>query len=117
MFELNEKSKIIKNLLAFNVAFVLLFASINSSASIQPILNQDGNLGISSQMIVYGVQVLTSLVFPQIVCDFIGYKFAMVLSEVFQLTYICMQIYPTWATLTPSILNLFLFFFTVSDFV
>jgi hypothetical protein len=82
-----------------------LFASLNSSASIQSILNQEGNLGLISQLIVYGVQVLTSLVFPQIVCDLIGYKFALALSEAFQLAYICMQIYPTWATLTTSILN------------
>jgi len=69
MLQFNERSQIIKNFLAFNVSFVLLFASLNSSASIQSILNQEGNLGLISQMIVYGVQVLTSLVFPQIVCD------------------------------------------------
>ena len=111
MLKLNEKSQIIKNFLAFNVSFVLLFASINSTASVQPILNQDGNLGIISQMIVYGVQVLTSLVFPQIVCDLIGYKFALALSEVFQLTYICMQIFPTWGSLTTSIVYTFFILF------
>ena len=102
MFKLSEKWNLLKNFMCVNVSIVLLFSSINSSAIIQPILNKDEGLGLAAQMIVYGTQMFTSLVFPQIVCDLIGYKLALTLSQIFQFAFIAMQIIPTWVTLTPS---------------
>ena len=102
MFKLNEKRRLLKNFMCVNLSILLLFSAINSSAIIQPILNEDGNLGLTAQMIVYGTQMFTSLVFPQIVCDLIGSKFALLLSQIFQFAFIAMQAIPSLATLTPS---------------
>jgi hypothetical protein len=102
MLKLNKKQIIIKNFIAINVSFLLIFAAVNSTASIQPVLNQDGNLGTTSQMIIFCVQMLTSLVFPQLIIETLGFKIGLVLSEFLQLTYIAVQIYPKSFTLIPS---------------
>lgn len=102
--KLKERSTIIKNFVAINVSFVLLFAAVNCAASFQPILNQDGNLGTISQSITYAVQIVTSLVLPQVICELIGFKYALVLGELLHFTYISIQIYPKWFTLIPSTL-------------
>ena len=108
MIELSEKQAIIKNFIAINLSFLFLFAAVNSTASIQSVLNQDGNLGTISQMILFGVQILTSLVLPQLIIETLGFKIGLVLSELLQLAYIGIQIYPKSYTLIPSRFNLIL---------
>jgi hypothetical protein len=102
MIELSQKQAIIKNFIAINLSFLLLFAAVNSTANIQPVLNQDGNLGTISQMVLFSVQVLTSIVLPQLIIEFLGFKIGLILSELLQLPYIAIQIYPKSFTLIPS---------------
>jgi hypothetical protein len=45
MIKLSEKSTILKNYIAINVAVTILFAAFNSASSIQPIINQDAGYG------------------------------------------------------------------------
>jgi hypothetical protein len=45
MFKLSDRLIIIKNYVAINLAFLLLFASRNSISSIQPIIYAEKNLG------------------------------------------------------------------------
>ena len=110
MVKLSKAGRIKKNFIAIAASYVALFAAINSTASIQPVLNQDGNLGTTSQMVLFAVNVATSLVIPQAICDLVGFKFALALGEFFQLTYVALQIYPTWYTLIPSTIFAFLIF-------
>ena len=105
MIKLTQKQIIIKNFLAINVSFLLLYAAVNSTASIQPVLNQDGNLGTISQMVSFGVQIFSSLVLPQLIIEAIGFKFGLALAEFLQLTYIGIQLYPKAYTLIPSSFN------------
>ena len=99
---LNEKARIIKNLIAINASFLFIFASINSIASIQPVLNQHENLGVTSQTVIFAVQLITCLVFPMIVIEMLGFKWTMALGELFFLSYIVFQALPEWYTLIPS---------------
>ena len=94
--------KITKNFVAINVAFVLLFSAVNCTNSIQPIINQDGNLGTISQSVIFGVQIVTSLVLPQVICELIGFKFALTVGEICLMTYILVQVYPSWYTFMPG---------------
>ena len=100
--KLSKKQTIIKNFMAINISFLLLFAAFDSTSSVQPVLNQTASLGISSQMTVFGVQILTSLVIPNLITDAIGYKFGLALSEALLLCYVVVQLYPTWFTLIPG---------------
>jgi hypothetical protein len=110
MLKLNDKQRIIKNLIAINVAYVLLFASVNSTASVQPILNQDENLGVTSQMVSFISEIITTLVIPLIICETIGFKYGLMLGQTCHLCYVCSQLYPVWTTLIPSNLNYKFFF-------
>ena len=102
IIKLEDKQKIIKNFVAINVSFVLVFSAVNCTNSIQPIINRNQSLGTISQSIIYAVQILTSLVLPQVICEIIGFKFALALGELLHLTYILAQISPSWYTFIPT---------------
>ncbi len=99
---LSKKATIIKNLIAINASFLFIFSAINSVASVQTVLNQKENLGVTSQVVIFAVNALTCLVFPSIVIDMIGFKWTMALAEVFFLCYIGFQALPEWYTLMPG---------------
>jgi hypothetical protein len=99
---MSKKWTIIKNYIAINLSFVLLFAAINSTGSIQPIINQDQNLGTTGQIVSFSVQMLTCLVLPQVVIELVGFKMALVIGEVLETTYIIIQIHLRWWTLIPA---------------
>lgn len=105
MIQLSQKARILKNLVAINASFLFIFAAVNSVASVQKVLNQEQNLGITSQNVIFATQILTSLVIPSIVFDQIGYKWSMVIAELFFLSYIGFQAYPSWYTFMPSTIN------------
>jgi hypothetical protein len=101
-FKLSKRQTILKNFVAINVSFVLLFSAINCVNSIQPIINRVDSLGVISQSVIYAVQIVTSLVLPQVICELIGFKFTLMLGEVLHLTYVLAQIEPTWASFIPT---------------
>lgn len=105
IFELDDKKRIIKNLIAINIAYVLLFSSVNSTASVQPILNQNENLGVTSQMVSFITEIITTLVLPLIICETFGFKYGLMLGQACHLCYVSSQLYPVWSTLIPSNLN------------
>ena len=99
---LSKKAIIIKNLIAINASFLFIFASLNSVASVQTVLNQKENLGVTSQVVIFAVNTLTCLVFPSIVVEIIGFKWTMALAELFFFCYIGFQALPEWYTLMPG---------------
>ena len=104
-FELSDRSKIIKNLISINISFVFIFSAMNASASVQPVLNQSHNLGLITRSMLYGVQIVTSLVVPGVVCEYLGHKWALFISELCFFFYIGFQAFPSWETLIPSKIN------------
>ena len=100
--KLKKDQRIIKNFVTINVAFVLLFSAVNCTNSIQPIINFDQSLGTISQSIIYAVQILTSLVLPQVICELVGFKWALALGEILHLSYVLVQIEPNWYTFMPA---------------
>ncbi len=107
-FKLSEKAKIYKNFIAFNCATILTFAAYDTVASVSSVLNQDQSLGTTSQSIVYFVQFITALVWPQICIEVIGFKYTLVASQLCYLLFFFANAFPNWATIIPS--NFFLFF-------
>ena len=102
MIKLSEKNKIIKNLLAVDISFMLILAAINCVSVIQPVLNQDGGLGLASQSVNFGTAIIGSIVIPSIVCKIFGFKWGMFIGECLILTYVAFQALPKWETLIPS---------------
>ena len=103
MIKLNQKQRISKNLLAASISFLFIYSAVNSAAAVQPILNQDDNLGLVSQSSLYAAQIFTALVIPAVVCEKFGFKWSLFIGELCFLTYIALQAYPKWETLIPSI--------------
>lgn len=102
MIRLSEKQKIIKNFVAFNLSFVLIFASFDDIAMIASVLNQDGRLGNVSQAVLYVFQFLTALVWPQVFIDIIGFKFSLAIAECGFLIFFIANAFPSWYTLMPT---------------
>jgi hypothetical protein len=99
---LNKRQRILKNFVAINVSFVLLFSAINCVNSIQPVINRVDSLGVISQSVIYAVQIVTSLVLPQVICELVGFKFTLMLGEILHLTYVIAQIEPSWFSFMPT---------------
>jgi hypothetical protein len=99
---LSPKAYIIKNFIAINVSFVLVHAATNCVNSIQSIVNQDENLGTISQSVNFAFNIVTSLVLPQLIRELFGFKLALAFGEFLALTYVIVQIYPSWFTFIPS---------------
>ncbi|RMZ96116.1 UNC93 [Brachionus plicatilis] len=99
---LNEKQTVYKNFIAFNICFILIFASFDVIAMISSVLNQDGSLGNGSQAIVYLVQFLTGLVWPQVIIELIGFKFTLMLAQTCYLVFFIANTFPAWSTLIPG---------------
>ena len=97
----HERFNILKNYIAISIAFSCLFAAINSVATIQPILNQDQNLGSTGQIITFSVQIIASLILPQILIQFLGFKWALIFAELLQASYVAIQIHVRIYTLVP----------------
>jgi hypothetical protein len=102
MIHLSEKQKIIKNFVAFNLSFVLIFASFDDIAMIASVLNQDGRLGNVSQAVLYVFQFLSALVWPQVFIEIIGFKFSLAIAECGFLLFFIANAFPSWFTLMPT---------------
>jgi hypothetical protein len=99
--KLNEKGKLIKNFVAYNLASILVFASYDAVANMASSLNQNENLGTTSQALIYATQFLTSFILPQVIIELVGFKYTLVISELCYLVFFSSNIYPSWLTLIP----------------
>ena len=99
---LKEKNSLIKNLIAFSAVYLFLFAAVNSTISIQSVLNQNGGLGNLSSTVAFIFQLITCIVLPQFIVDLIGYKWTLVISEIAYTVYVSSNIYPKYFTMLPG---------------
>ena len=88
-----KKWIIVKNFLAINIAFVLVFSSKNSINSLQPLIHQEKNLGNIGQLVSFCVNIATSLVLPQVLIELIGFKFTLALGVFLTSTFVIVQIF------------------------
>jgi hypothetical protein len=94
-----QKWILIKNYLIFNVSFVLVFTCRNSVGSLQPLIHQDKNLGNIGQFVTFCINLVTSLVLPQVLIESIGYKFTLALGIILTTSFTIVQIYLNMTTL------------------
>ena len=106
MLNLTPKKRVLKNFSSIVLTYVLLFACANSNSSVQPIFNQEKNLGTTSkffkclkysnffnlnnfvirgQMLLFISQTLTTLVLPLVICETIGFKYSLILAQLLHL--------------------------------
>ena len=103
---LSPKQSIIKNILAFDVSFMLIYAALNGLVSVQSVLNKDGGLGLLSLTVAFVTQILTCIVFPQAVVELAGFKGSLILSEICATLYVASNMYPIAHILLPGDLTI-----------
>jgi len=101
-FELSAKKRVIKNLFAFNIAFFLTFTATNAITSIQNVLNKTGGLGITVQVVSFTTQMFSCLCFPQMICQLLGFKWALALAQCGLLTFLSINLLPSWYSMIPA---------------
>ena len=99
---LSEQGRIIKNLISFSTVYLFMFSAVNTTLSIQSVLNQDKGLGTISSTVAFSVQLITCLVLPLFISDLIGFKWTLVISESCYLLYIASNFYPRYYTSLPG---------------
>ena len=91
-----------KNLGLISIAFLLLFAGVNSLQNLQSSINVGEGLGPVGLTVIY-VSVLISGVFlPPLLFSKFGTKWSMVASMFGFLAYTAAAFHATWATIIPS---------------
>lgn len=96
-----EKVNLIKNVIAFNLSFVLIYASLNCVTTIQSVIIEDGTLAIVTQITRFVVQLIGSFVLPQVCYEKYGSKWTLALSELLAFIYLAAQIFPKWSVFIP----------------
>ena len=109
--KLSPKATAAKNFMAITTGFVLLFAASNCITSIQSIVNQNQSLGTISQSVTFACSILTALILPQLIRESLGFKLAFMLGEFLMLSYVAVQIYPSWFSFIPCKFSIYTFFF------
>ena len=90
---------IIKNVVVVSFAFLLLFTSFQSLQNLQSSLNQEGNLGLYSLIIIYAALILSCMFIPPAMIGRIGCKWTLAASMACYAAFIAANYYPRWYTL------------------
>lgn len=90
---------IIKNVVVVSFGFLLLFTSFQSLQNLQSSLNQEGNLGLYSLIIIYAALILSCMFVPPAMIGRIGCKWTLAVSMACYAAFIAANYYPRWYTL------------------
>ncbi|XP_015917449.2 UNC93-like protein [Parasteatoda tepidariorum] len=97
-----SKLRILKNLIALSIGFLLLFSAYLGLANLQSTLNIDENVGLISLSTLYGAMIISSLFLPKLIIRKYGLKSTLVMCSLVCVPYICANFYPRIYTLVPA---------------
>ncbi|XP_063297848.1 protein unc-93 homolog A-like [Pelobates fuscus] len=92
----------LKNILVIAFGYLLIYISFGGLQTLQSSLNSHGGLGVVSLSVIYGSQILSSVVFTPYVIRKLGCKWTVTISMCFYITYTLANFYPKWYTLIPT---------------
>jgi hypothetical protein len=101
-FKLTEKQKLFKNFFAYNLSFVLIFASFDAICATVGVLKKSECMGTITQTVLHSSNLLSSLVLPQILTTTLGFKWSLAMAEVFYLLYFASNVTFTYWILIPG---------------
>ncbi|XP_013389655.1 protein unc-93 homolog A isoform X2 [Lingula anatina] len=96
------KKKIIKNLTLLCVAFVFMFAAVQSLFALQSSLNKDEGLGVYGLAIVSIAVIVSCLFVPSPMISLLGCKWTIVTAMFCYVLYIAGNFYAVWGTMVPA---------------
>jgi hypothetical protein len=90
------KYTIIKNYLIICLSMCLFLTSINGINSVSGVISKNKNLGLVSQALYYGTYGLSAFLVPQILINFMSFKWTIISGYALQLFFVCFKVYPNW---------------------
>lgn len=103
-FKPREKWRILWNIFALSIAFMIQFTAYQGTANLQSSINSDQGLGTASLSCVYASLVLSNIFLPVLMVKWLGCKWTVCLSFWFYIPYIAAQFYATFGTFIPAAL-------------
>lgn len=97
-----EKWRILKNVTAVSLAFMVQFTAFQGTANLQSSINAKDGLGTTSLSSVYTALVLSCMFVPTFVIKRLTVKWTLCLSMLCYAPYIAAQFYPRFSTLVPA---------------
>lgn len=90
------KFNIIKNYLIVCISMCFFLISINGINSVSGVISKNKNLGLVSQALYYGIYGLSAFLLPQILINFMSFKWTLISGYSLQLFFVCFKVYPNW---------------------
>ncbi|KAL1130888.1 hypothetical protein AAG570_012129 [Ranatra chinensis] len=97
-----EKWRILKNIAAVSLAFMVQFTAFQGTANLQSSINAAGGLGTVSLSAIYAALVVSCIFVPTFVIKRLTVKWTLCLSMLCYAPYIGSQFYPQFYTLVPT---------------
>jgi len=97
-----EKWRILKNIAAVSLAFMVQFTAFQGTANLQSSINAKDGLGTVSLSAVYAALVLSCMFVPTFLIKRLTVKWTLCLSMLCYVPYIGFQFYPQFYTLVPA---------------
>ncbi|XP_047114462.1 UNC93-like protein [Schistocerca piceifrons] len=97
-----EKWRILKNIAAVSLAFMVQFTAFQGTANLQSSINAKDGLGTVSLSAIYAAIVLSCMLVPTFVIKRLTVKWTLCLSMLCYAPYIAAQFYPRFYTLVPA---------------
>nr|CAD7424323.1 unnamed protein product [Timema monikensis] len=97
-----EKWRILKNIAAVSLAFMVQFTAFQGTANLQSSINAKEGLGTVSLSAIYAALVLSCMFVPTFLIKRLTVKWTLCLSMICYAPYIAAQFYPRFYTLVPA---------------
>lgn len=101
--KLSEQVRLIKNLISLSISCAITFSTQNAILTAQKIITNDNTLSITSQSISFAFSILTAFIIPQLLIKLIGFKWSLVIAELFLPQYVLLSVYSKWYTSVPGL--------------
>ena len=101
----NTKLFVWKNFFLICISIFFLMIAVNTVFGLQGSLNRNETLNFVSSIIFFSIYSIFALLLPQLLMNFIKFKWTLTFAFVMQLLFIGLNAYPSWFTTIPGTFN------------
>ncbi|KAI8436994.1 hypothetical protein MSG28_010396 [Choristoneura fumiferana] len=102
VFGVHEKWRINRNIFVLGFAFMVQFTAFHGTANLQSSVNSDAGAGTFTLAAIYFSLILSNILLPAVIIQWLGCKWAITVSFVAYMPFIAAQFYPRLYTLVPA---------------
>jgi MFS family permease len=98
----NAKKRIIRNLIVLSFSYLCQFSASNALNNLQSSINSQDNLGIYTISLAAFSVTFSCLFLPSLLAKYAGFKWPLVLNEIFVIIFVLANFYPKFWTMLPA---------------